>query len=50
VRTGAPVYGEHSRAILAEHGFGDGEIAAFEREGAIKAADMPAPPARGKVA
>jgi crotonobetainyl-CoA:carnitine CoA-transferase CaiB-like acyl-CoA transferase len=50
VRTAAPLYGEHSRAILAEHGFGDGEIAAFEREGAIEAADVPGTPAPGKAA
>jgi crotonobetainyl-CoA:carnitine CoA-transferase CaiB-like acyl-CoA transferase len=35
VRTGAPVYGEHTRAVLTEHGFGGDEIAALEREGAI---------------
>jgi len=35
VRTGAPVYGEHTRAILRDHGFGDEEIAALEAEGAV---------------
>ena len=38
VRTGAPLYGEHTRAILAEHGFSRDEIAALEREGAVVAA------------
>jgi crotonobetainyl-CoA:carnitine CoA-transferase CaiB-like acyl-CoA transferase len=38
VQTGAPLYGEHTRAILAEHGFSREEIAAFEREGAVVAA------------
>jgi crotonobetainyl-CoA:carnitine CoA-transferase CaiB-like acyl-CoA transferase len=38
VRTGAPVYGEHTREILIEHGFSREEIAAFEREGAVVAA------------
>jgi crotonobetainyl-CoA:carnitine CoA-transferase CaiB-like acyl-CoA transferase len=41
VRTGAPIYGEHTRTVLAEHGFGDDEIAALEREGAIVAATGP---------
>jgi crotonobetainyl-CoA:carnitine CoA-transferase CaiB-like acyl-CoA transferase len=40
VRRGAPVYGEHTREVLREHGFSDDEIAAFEREGAIVAADI----------
>jgi crotonobetainyl-CoA:carnitine CoA-transferase CaiB-like acyl-CoA transferase len=35
VRTGAPVYGEHTRAILRDHGFGEEEIAALEAEGAV---------------
>ena len=35
VRTGAPVYGEHTREVLAEHGFNEHEIEAFEKEGAI---------------
>jgi crotonobetainyl-CoA:carnitine CoA-transferase CaiB-like acyl-CoA transferase len=38
VRTGAPVYGEHTRAVLHQHGFDDEEIAALEREGAVVAA------------
>jgi crotonobetainyl-CoA:carnitine CoA-transferase CaiB-like acyl-CoA transferase len=37
VRTGAPVYGEHTREILAEYGFSADEIAAFERDGAVVA-------------
>ena len=38
VRGGAPLFGEHTRAILAEHGFAPGEIDAFERDGAVVAA------------
>ena len=38
VQTGAPLFGEHTRAILAEHGFSRDDIAAFEREGAVVAA------------
>jgi crotonobetainyl-CoA:carnitine CoA-transferase CaiB-like acyl-CoA transferase len=38
VRTGAPVYGEHTRAVLHEYGFDDEEIAALEREDAVVAA------------
>ena len=38
VCTGAPVYGEHTRAVLHQHGFDDEEIAALEREGAVVAA------------
>jgi crotonobetainyl-CoA:carnitine CoA-transferase CaiB-like acyl-CoA transferase len=41
VRTGAPIYGEHTRTVLAEHGFGEDEIAALEREGAVVAATEP---------
>jgi crotonobetainyl-CoA:carnitine CoA-transferase CaiB-like acyl-CoA transferase len=41
VRTGAPVYGEHTRTVLREHGFADDEIAALEREGAVVAAGAP---------
>jgi crotonobetainyl-CoA:carnitine CoA-transferase CaiB-like acyl-CoA transferase len=39
VRTGAPIYGEHTRAVLSEYGFDAEEIAALEREGAVVAAD-----------
>jgi crotonobetainyl-CoA:carnitine CoA-transferase CaiB-like acyl-CoA transferase len=39
VRTGAPVYGEHTRAVLREYGFGEAEIAALEQEGAVIAVD-----------
>jgi crotonobetainyl-CoA:carnitine CoA-transferase CaiB-like acyl-CoA transferase len=38
VRSGAPVYGEHTREVLREHGFDQAQIDAFEREGAIIAA------------
>ena len=38
VRTGAPIYGEHTRAVLREYGFTDAEIAALEEEGAVIAA------------
>ena len=39
VRTGAPIYGEHTCAVLREYGFGETEIAALEQEGAVIAAD-----------
>jgi len=35
VRTGAPLYGEHTRRVLHECGFDDQQINAFEKEGAI---------------
>jgi crotonobetainyl-CoA:carnitine CoA-transferase CaiB-like acyl-CoA transferase len=35
VSKGAPVYGEHTRAILSRVGFSDDEIDALEREGAV---------------
>ncbi len=38
VAAGAPVYGEHTRAVLAEHGFSEAEIAALISEGAVVAA------------
>ncbi|HEY7248272.1 MAG TPA: CoA transferase [Xanthobacteraceae bacterium] len=41
VRKGAPLYGEHTRAVLRQHGFADDEIAALEREGAVVAAVRP---------
>src|SRR5882757_9366751 len=37
VRRGAPLFGEHTRDVLAEYGFGDDEIAALEQEGAVVA-------------
>jgi crotonobetainyl-CoA:carnitine CoA-transferase CaiB-like acyl-CoA transferase len=47
VRTGAPLFGEHTGEVLAEHGFSREEIAAFEREGAVVTTS---PPASEKVA
>ena len=35
---GAPVYGEHTRAVLAEHGYDAAEIEALIAEGAVVAA------------
>ena len=37
-RHGAPVYGEHSREILSQHGFTEAEIAALIASGAVVAA------------
>ena len=41
VRRGAPLYGEHTRAVLTEYGFDDDEIAALERERAIVTGSTP---------
>jgi crotonobetainyl-CoA:carnitine CoA-transferase CaiB-like acyl-CoA transferase len=38
VRTGAPLYGEHTREILAECGFSSDEIEAFARDGVVTTA------------
>src|SRR3982075_587901 len=40
VRSGAPLYGEHTTAILSAYGFGADEIAALQEEGAVAAADV----------
>jgi crotonobetainyl-CoA:carnitine CoA-transferase CaiB-like acyl-CoA transferase len=42
VRTGAPLYGEHTRDVLREYGFDDQQISAFEKEGAVVASTGPA--------
>ena len=39
VLTGAPVYGQHTREVLGEHGFSAAEIEALRAEGAIVIAD-----------
>ncbi len=36
--SGAPVYGEHTREILAEHGLSQAEIETLLRDGAVAAA------------
>jgi crotonobetainyl-CoA:carnitine CoA-transferase CaiB-like acyl-CoA transferase len=38
VRTGAPLYGEHTREVLRERGFDDRQIDAFEGSGAVVSA------------
>ncbi len=40
IRTGAPIYGQHTREILEQHGFADAEIEALAAEGAIVLADL----------
>jgi crotonobetainyl-CoA:carnitine CoA-transferase CaiB-like acyl-CoA transferase len=40
VRRGAPLYGEHTREVLREHGFADAEIDRMARNGAIVVADI----------
>ena len=42
-RTGAPVYGEHTRAVLREHGFSEAEIDKLIREEAVIAAEATVP-------
>ena len=39
VRSGAPVYGQHSREVLKEAGFGEAELEALLAEGAVIADD-----------
>jgi crotonobetainyl-CoA:carnitine CoA-transferase CaiB-like acyl-CoA transferase len=39
VRTGAPLYGQHTREVLEEHGFPEAEIEALIADGAVVAAD-----------
>jgi crotonobetainyl-CoA:carnitine CoA-transferase CaiB-like acyl-CoA transferase len=39
VASGAPVYGQHTREVLAQHGYGDGEIDALAASGAIALAE-----------
>jgi crotonobetainyl-CoA:carnitine CoA-transferase CaiB-like acyl-CoA transferase len=36
VRSAAPLYGQHTRAVLSELGFSAAEIAALERDGAVQ--------------
>ena len=38
VRSGAPVYGEHTREVLTEYGFDEQQIEALEKQGAIVSA------------
>ena len=40
VRTGAPVYGQHTREVLRAHGYSDVEIQALLAEGAIAVTNM----------
>jgi crotonobetainyl-CoA:carnitine CoA-transferase CaiB-like acyl-CoA transferase len=40
VRSGAPLYGEHTHAILSAYGFDADEIAALQQEGAVAAASV----------
>jgi crotonobetainyl-CoA:carnitine CoA-transferase CaiB-like acyl-CoA transferase len=40
VRRGAPLYGEHTREVLREHGFSDGEIDRMARGGAIQVEEV----------
>ena len=39
VVTGAPLYGQHTREVLAQHGYGDDEIEALAASGAIAVAE-----------
>ena len=37
VRSGAPLYGEHTAAVLGAYGFNAEEIAALQEQGAVAA-------------
>tara|TARA_Y100001960_G_C14302246_1_gene646725 strand:- start:232 stop:669 length:438 start_codon:yes stop_codon:yes gene_type:complete len=41
VRSPAPLYGQHTRDVLVQHGFSESEISAFLDEGAIMSPDDP---------
>jgi crotonobetainyl-CoA:carnitine CoA-transferase CaiB-like acyl-CoA transferase len=41
VLRGAPVYGQHTREVLEENGFGDDEVDALLVAGVVVAADVP---------
>jgi crotonobetainyl-CoA:carnitine CoA-transferase CaiB-like acyl-CoA transferase len=41
VRTAAPLYGQHTREVLAAYGFADAEIDALAADDAIAVADRP---------
>jgi crotonobetainyl-CoA:carnitine CoA-transferase CaiB-like acyl-CoA transferase len=40
VRSGAPLFGEHTHAVLKDYGFDADEIAALQREGAVATMDF----------
>ena len=40
VRSGAPLYGQHTAAVLSAYGFGEDEIAELQREGAVAGASF----------
>jgi crotonobetainyl-CoA:carnitine CoA-transferase CaiB-like acyl-CoA transferase len=40
IARGAPVYGEHTREVLREHGFADAEIDAMARTGAVHLSEL----------
>jgi crotonobetainyl-CoA:carnitine CoA-transferase CaiB-like acyl-CoA transferase len=40
VRSGAPLFGEHTQAVLSDYGFDADEIAALQREGAVATVDF----------
>jgi crotonobetainyl-CoA:carnitine CoA-transferase CaiB-like acyl-CoA transferase len=40
IARGAPVYGEHTREVLREHGFADAEIDAMARAGAVHLGEL----------
>jgi crotonobetainyl-CoA:carnitine CoA-transferase CaiB-like acyl-CoA transferase len=40
VRSGAPLFGEHTQAVLSDYGFDADEIAALRREGAVATVDF----------
>ncbi len=47
-RHGAPLFGEHTRAVLAEYGYSAPEIAALIAEGAVVAREQDGHPQGGR--
>ena len=49
VRSPAPIYGQHTREVLAQHGFSEAEIAAFLDEDAVVVTDVEDAPSQSRL-
>jgi len=49
VRSPAPIYGQHTREVLAQHGFSEAEITAFLDEDAVVVTDVEDAPSQSRL-